>query len=422
MLRTRRWVIRGIKTVLASGLGAGALLAAGGGASAQDLKIGVVFPFTGPTSVFGNQNYQGLEIAADYINDQGGIKGRKIVLLKGDGNSTQAAASESNRLIVKEGVKILIGSTTSAVAMVASQEAERNGAFFWEGMGVANEITTRGFQNLFRFGMNASGLGSPAPDYVLKVVAPTLKIAVKDLKVAIVAEDSGFGKDISSTVREQIKKAGAQVVVDESYSAKTTDLSPVVLKMKSTKPDVVIVTQFINDAILLQRQMKELNFVPKVFIGTGAGQATNSLGEALGDDVNGIMSSSYPPDVNEAGLKPAAKNDLREFKKRFAAKFKSNPSVQENLGFVVGVALFRDILANAPDIEPATLRKAALAADIPLGSYMNGWGMKFDATGQNVRAFGAVVQWQEKKMFVVYPSEYKLKDTIMMPLPAWGSR
>lgn len=416
--------MRGVVTFLAFALGIGGVLLSDGNAVAQttDLKVGVVFPFTGPTSVFGNQNYQGLEIAADLINDQGGIKGRKIVLLKGDGNSTQAASSESNRLIVKEGAKILIGSTTSAVAMVASQEAERNGAFFWEGMGVANEITTRGFQNLFRFGMNASGLGSPAPDYVLNVVAPTLKIAVKDLKVAIVAEDSGFGKDISSAVREQMTKAGARVVVDESYSAKTTDLSPIVLKMKGTNPDVVIVTQFINDAILLQKQMKELNFLPKAFIGTGAGQATNSLGEALGNDVNGILSSSYPPDVNEAGLKPAARNDLQEFKRRFAAKFKTVPSVQENLGFVVGVALFRDILAKAPDFEAATLRKAALAADVPLGSYMNGWGMKFDANGQNTRAFGAVVQWQDKKMYVVYPSEYKLKDTIMLPLPPWSSR
>lgn len=391
-------------------------------AEAQEIKIGAVFPFTGAASVFGNQNLQGIEIAADLINDQGGIKGRKIVLLKGDANSTQAAVSETNRLITKEGVRILTGSSISSVAMVASQEAERNGAFYWEGMGVANEITTRGFQHLFRYGMNATGLGRPAPDYTLKVLAPALKIPLSDLKIAIVAEDSGFGKDISAAVREQIAMAGAKIVVNESYSAKTTDLSPVVLKLKSANPDVVIVTQFINDAILLQRQMKEMNFVPKAFIGTGAGQATVSLGEALANDVNGIFSSSYPPDVNDAGLLPVARKDLGEFKKRFAAKFKTTPSVQENLGFVVGIALFRDILAKAESLEPAALRKAANAADIPLGSYMNGWGMKFDATGQNTRAFGTVIQWQDRKMSVVYPDQYKLKEAIMIPLPAWTSR
>jgi len=79
--------------------------------------------------VFGNQNFQGVDIAVDLINDRGGINGRKITLFKGDGNSPQSAISETNRLATREGVGIFVGSSTSAAGMVASQEAERNGAF-----------------------------------------------------------------------------------------------------------------------------------------------------------------------------------------------------------------------------------------------------------------------------------------------------
>ncbi|WP_163360560.1 ABC transporter substrate-binding protein, partial [Klebsiella aerogenes] len=50
-------------------------------AAAQDaVKIGAIFPLTGANSVFGNQNYQGVDIAVDLINEAGGINGRKISL------------------------------------------------------------------------------------------------------------------------------------------------------------------------------------------------------------------------------------------------------------------------------------------------------------------------------------------------------
>ena len=104
-------------------------------AAAQDvIKIGAIFPFTGAASTFGNQNFQGVDIAADLVNDRGGINGMKVELVKGDANSTQAAASEVSRLISVEGIEIFLGSSISSVAMVASQEAERNGAFYPPGV------------------------------------------------------------------------------------------------------------------------------------------------------------------------------------------------------------------------------------------------------------------------------------------------
>lgn len=394
-----------------------------GAAFAQDpIKIGGIFPLTGANSVFGNQNFQGVETAVDLINDRGGINGRKIVLFKGDGNSPQAAISETNRLASREGVQIFVGSSTSAVGMVASQEAERNGAFYWEGMAVANNYTERDFKHVFRVGLSAAGLGQPAPIYTAEVLAPMLKADVKALKVAVIAEDSAFGVDVSKAAIDQAEKLGIKVGLRELYSAKTTDLSPLVLKLKSLNPDVIIATQFINDAILLQRQMKELNFSPKAFVGTSAGHSTLSLAEAIGKDVNGIFSSSFPLDANVASLSATARADRDEFVKRYEAKYKMTPAVQESLGFVVAVALARDVLAKAASDKAPDLREAALKADVPVGSYINGWGLKLDEKGQNQRAFGSVVQWQDLKMMSVFPAANKVKDPIMVPLPAWNAR
>jgi branched-chain amino acid transport system substrate-binding protein len=386
------------------------------------IKIGAIFPLTGANSVFGNQNFQGVDIAVDLVNDRGGLEGRKFALFKGDGHSPQNAISETNRLATREGIGIFVGSSTSAAGMVASQEAERNGAFYWEGMAVANSYTERGFKHAFRMGLSAAGLGQPAPLYVAEVLAPLLKTAPDKLKVAVIAEDSAFGVDVSKAAIDQAEKLGIKVEFRELYSAKTTDLSPLVLKLRSLAPDVIIATQFINDAILLQRQMKEMSYVPKAFVGTSAGHSTLSFAEAIGKDVNGIFSSSFPLEANPAALSEGARTELDEFVKRYRAKYNAVPAVQESLGFVVGMSLMRDVIARSKSQAAADLREAALKADVPVGSYINGWGMKFDEKGQNQRAFGSVVQWQEQRMVSVYPQASKLKEPTMVPLPTWSAR
>lgn len=415
--RISRWRVAGL--IVAASVGG---LLNQPASSQEVVKIGAIFPLTGASSVFGNQNFQGVDIAVDLINDRGGINGRKISLFKGDGNSPQSAISETNRLATREGVTIFVGSSTSAAGMVASQEAERNGAFYWEGMAVANSYTERGFKLAFRMGLNAAGLGQPAPLYAAEVLAPALKIEPKNLKIAVVAEDSAFGVDVSKAAIEQAEKLGMKVGFRELYSAKTTDLSPMVLKLRSFDPDIVIATQFINDAILLQRQMKEANYSPRAFVGTSAGHSTLSFAEAIGKDVNGIFSSSFPLEANPSSISEGARVDLGEFVTRYRAKYNVVPAVQESLGFVVGISLIRDVIGKSASLKATDLREAALKADVPAGSYINGWGMKFDEKGQNQRAFGSVVQWQDQKMVPVYPKASKLKEPIMIPLPVWSAR
>ena len=87
--------------------------------------------------------------------------------------------------------------------------------------------------------------------------------------------------------------------------------------------------------------------------------------------MNGIFSSSFPLEANPATLSAATRNDLEEFTRRYRAKYNSIPAVQESLGFVVGLSLLRDVVANAADITAPALREAALRADVPLGGYID---------------------------------------------------
>src|ERR1700750_1373609 len=139
------------------------LLALTMNAKAQEpIRIGVLLPFTGPLAKNGIENWEAMQIARDMINERGGINGRKVEYVQGDATNPNAAISETERLISKEGVKITTGSFASPIAIAVSQAAERNGAFHWETTGAAEIITRRGFKHTFQVGAPARKYGQAA--------------------------------------------------------------------------------------------------------------------------------------------------------------------------------------------------------------------------------------------------------------------
>ena len=86
-LRARSWLV----------LAAGFACFPFGSALAEDIKIGVLEPFTGPWAKNGNESYMAMEIARDMINEKGGIRGDKIAFIRGDAPDPSAGKSEAER-------------------------------------------------------------------------------------------------------------------------------------------------------------------------------------------------------------------------------------------------------------------------------------------------------------------------------------
>jgi branched-chain amino acid transport system substrate-binding protein len=114
-------------------------------ARAEDtIKLGVLEPFTGPWAKNGNESYVAMEIARDMINEQGGVKGQKIVFVRGDAPDPSAGKSEAERIISQEGIKLMTGTYASPLGISISAEAERHGIVHWETIASADIITKRG--------------------------------------------------------------------------------------------------------------------------------------------------------------------------------------------------------------------------------------------------------------------------------------
>src|SRR3954453_21451287 len=130
-------IMRSALRFLAPAAAALALLAAGPAVAQQPIRIGVLLPLTGPFAKNGIENWEAMQIARDMINERGGINGRLIEYVQGDATSPNAAISETERIISREGIKITTGSFASPLAIAVSQAAERQGAFHWETTGAA---------------------------------------------------------------------------------------------------------------------------------------------------------------------------------------------------------------------------------------------------------------------------------------------
>lgn len=401
-------------------------------ATAQEpIRIGVLLPLTGALAKNGLENMEAMQIARDMINERGGVNGRKIEYVQGDATTPNAAISETERLITKEGIKITTGSFASPLAIAVSQAAERHGVFHWETTGAAETITQRGFKHTFQVGAPARRYSQAAVDFIISDLSARLKKPVSDLRIALLWENRAFGKSVGDGVRAYAVKKGIKLAYDEGYDQTSTDMSPIVQKLKDVKPDIVIAISFLNDAILFQRKAKEFDLNVGAFIGVSAGYSASDLRDSLGNSVAGIFVADFPPKVNANVLKPEVKKVAEEFYKRYEAKQKRPPAGHAAAAFSAIWALFTEVLPKAKTYEPDELRDIALKLDLPEGSLVNGSGIKFtnfdwpddpkDA-GQNLRASIGVWQWTKDGNEQVFPPSLATHEPIQVPMPSWEKR
>jgi len=397
-------------------------------AEAQETwRIGALYPLTGSLALLGNENINGARIAVDILNERGGIAGRKIELVQGDASTPDKAQSEAERLASLENLQIITGTYSSGLSYAASQVVERRGGLYWETGGIADGLTKRGFSGYFRIVFTATSNGQLAANLAATIIAPRLGKKPADLTVLIVHEDSDYGTSVASAAEAKAKEFGFKIAGRLPYKASTTDLAPLVLRMRGSGADIVIASSYANDALLIQRQMKQLGVNVGSFIGTGGIYGLPSFAEGLGSAVNGIFDTEGSAAINPASLSAEARTLLAEFRKRFEETQGKPPSYVGTQGFVGTYILLDRVLRTAGSADPSKLKAAALALDIPAGGTPLGWGVKFagpgsEMQGQNERAFPVAQQWQNGKLVVVTPENVKTADPVLVPLPTWDKR
>jgi branched-chain amino acid transport system substrate-binding protein len=428
-MKTRRTVCLSVSVVTVvfflAGLGMMPPMSASGADLKGEVKIGVLLPLTGRIASEGNRQLQGYEVMREIINDWGGIGGKELVYVIADGPDPTSAANEVNRLITQQKVQLITGTYSSSLCVPASEVAARNRVTYWEVSCVDPRFNSRGLPYVWRTEIDAHGFAWYSTEFITKTLASQLGMQVKDIRLAFVSEDSAYGQGVTEYGRNRAKELGMQVVSVDYYNAgKITDFTPMILKLKSLKPDIIHGTPYTQDAILFWKQAKEHDLNVKAVVHTGAvGFGSPDFGKAYGKDADGVLALLEPIGLNPDVLSAEAGKWQSEVDRRYEQKYGEPPPGAAQLS-IAGMYILKLVLEKAGSLDPDKIRQAALSLDIPVGGALMGWGVKFQENGQNANEIVQhyMNQWQNGKLVTVWPEKYATAPQKFTPLPTWEER
>ena len=424
-VHARRWLYW---LVVALMLGSMVLVACGGGAPAepQTVKIGVVYPLSGSLASTGKDLKQGVELAVDIINNkhddlnlplagsEGLLGGKQIELGFADHEGKpDKGKTEAERLITQEHVVALLGSYNSAVTKTASQAAEQAGIPFLNPESTNAQLTERGFKWFFRTTPHDGTFAENAFQYFNDLNGQK---GGEIKTVALVYENTDFGKGFAALAKDFAQQYGFEVVADISYARETQDVSAETQKIEAANPDAVIFVSYVSDAILYMKTFKQMGVAPKVIWANDAGFIASGFLENLGGDGEYITSREvWAADLASARPLISSINDL------YHEKYGQDMNGNSARAFT-GMLVLADAINRAGSTDPEAIRKALTETNIPGDQLIVPWqGVKFDAKGQNSLGSGIVVQVLNGKYTTVWPFDLAAAD-VVYPFPAWDKR
>ena len=371
------------------------------------IKIGTIFSRTGPLANLGLESWRGAELARIVQNQQGGILGKKIVFVNGDAADPKAAVSETERLCTVEKVPIIVGSFSSSISLAASAKADQNRVMFWELGAVGDQVTLRGLKHVFRTCPTGSDLGRDQFRFAVEVLAPKIGKTKDTIRIASIYEDSAYGTACAEGIRDMAQKAGVKLVADQGYNHKASDLSSLVMRLKSAAPDVVLESSYENDGILFYRQAQELGLNVRMYVGSGGGMNLPGYQKALGSAIDGRVCNVGYPGYN---INPAYAKGIDKLSELYVKTFGTSPTAVFSVVNYMGAMALWDVIKRAGSLDPDKLVKAAVATNISADKTLLQYGIKFAPPGsknmgQNELARYFVTQWQKGELVIVSPEK-----------------
>ncbi|WP_084174904.1 amino acid ABC transporter substrate-binding protein [Afifella pfennigii] len=383
-----------------------ALLAGAAGltqsAAAQEtMKVGAPLPLTGALSPEGLKQQRGYDLWAKTVNEAGGItvgnKTYNVEIVYVDYESqTPRAVQSAERLITEDGVSFLFSPFGSGAAKAASSVSERYQIPTVAPTASSPSVYDQGYQYLFGTFTPNSTLTTPLADIVAN--------SGEEIKtVAIYARNDLFPLAIAQEMEASAKAQGLEVISFDEYAIGTMDHGSAFTLMRQSQPDWVFATGYINDLILIRKQMADLGITPKVLTMI-AGPAYKEFIEASGPLAENVSSAAWwHPAVSYEG------EDIfgatTDYVAAFEAEYGSTPDYAEASASAAG-AILQVAIEKAGTIEPQAVRDALAGLDI-----VTFYGpVRFSETGQINSLEPPVFQIQDGTAKVVFPEDVKQAD------------
>ncbi len=267
---------------------------------AQQIHVAVAGPITGEYAAFGAQMKEGAEQAVADLNKAGGVLGKQLVLDVGDDACDPKQAVSVANQFASKGVKLVAGHFCSGSSIPASKVYSEEGILQISPASTNPKYTDEGSWNTFRVCGRDDEQGKVAGDYLAK--------HFKGEKIAILNDNSAYGKGLADETAKALHAAGGKEVLATAYTPGEKDYSSLVSRLKEAGVSVIYIGGYHTEAGLIIRQAKEQGM--KATLVGGDALVTNEFWQIAGDAGVGTL-MTFPPDPR---LMKAAAEVVKEFK------------------------------------------------------------------------------------------------------------
>ena len=325
----------------------------------EPLRIGVMSDLTGALALFGNEMWEGLQLGFDYATDNSMVAGNRPIelIIRDDTSDVEAGANAARELIESEGVEILIGNTSSAVALQVQQIADENDVVYFAAPAASPDITGANWnEHTFRVCRNAAQDSMTVAQWALDNVGT---------RYLILAEDYAFGQATAAGFVVTFEAMGAEFLSDTIFApSDTTDFTPYIQQILAAEPDGLILVWASNtSATILFDQL------------TSQG-VTGNIPFITGFSSNDLTRLLDPGNVGSVGLivyhytlpSTAANDALTE---GYLEEYSGYPDLFSECGFATAQAVVAALDITGGETDSSVLIPAleGLSFEGPKGTY-----------------------------------------------------
>lgn len=323
-------------------------------ASAKDtIKIGALVAATGPASFLGDPELKTLELYVDKINSNGGLLGKKVELVVYDtGANPKKATTFVKRLIKQDEVVAIMGGSASGETMAILPFVKKS-KIPLVSMAGSIKIVKPVKKYVFK---------TPATDRMACQKIFTYLKSKNQTSVALISGNGGFGKSMRKQCKDVASDYGVNIVADETYGPKDTDMTSQLTKIKSmSNVQAVVNPGFGQGPAIVTKNFKQLGMTQTLVQSHGV--ASKKFIELTGTASEGVIVASPPVVVAELledsnPIKQIAMDYIKEYETKY------NSPVSTFGGYAYdALNLIIDAIKTANSSDPKDIRNALEATN-----------------------------------------------------------
>jgi branched-chain amino acid transport system substrate-binding protein len=278
--------------------------------AADPIKIGLVAALSGPSAQSGEAITQGLTIAIDEINAQGGVLGRPLALVKRDDESSPPkGATAARELIYDEKVAAIFGGLDTPVSLAIVPIANKEHVPYMGVWAAGTPITRNGAKENYAFRVSAVDV---------LVDEALLKYAQKQgaKKPGLILINNPWGESNEKGLRDVAQKMGLTLAGVEKFEDRDVDVTPQLTRLKNAGADALILVANAAPGAQMMKSRERMGWKVPVIShwGVSGGRFPELAGPTAGDVV---FVQTYSFFGNQ---KPAGRKVLAELGKKYNVK------------------------------------------------------------------------------------------------------